>query len=160
MKRSTLEAWLEGPGDLKEDEVADVPVPGESVRIRALSGTFNNEVIREALTSTVRQGQNVQRVDTVELDVLRFAHGVIEPKFTPQQARQVSDRYGPAFNKVVAAVVKLSGLNEEEIASTEARFPRVGGSSNGLDVDAPSPAGSGGPDVPARAGARVGDAGS
>ena len=37
MQRSSKDSWLGGPGDLAEAEVEDVPVAGESVKVRALT---------------------------------------------------------------------------------------------------------------------------
>ena len=41
MSRSSKEAWLTGPGDLAEADVEDVPSPGQSVRVRALSAKYS-----------------------------------------------------------------------------------------------------------------------
>ena len=40
MARSTKDGWLSGPGALAEAEVEDVPVKGQSVRVRALPAAF------------------------------------------------------------------------------------------------------------------------
>ena len=159
MARSTKDGWLSGEGDLKESEVADVPVKGQSVKIRALSATTANAATSEAVSSSEgRGGQQQMKVDSVKLDILRFAHGVIEPEFTTAEATIISGKYGPAFNRVVQEIVKLSGLDQSTIAETEARFQDLGGNPGGSN--GPDPAsGDDGPAVPSRSGARAGNDG-
>ena len=145
MARSTKESWLAGPGDLAEEEVEDVPVKGESVKIRALSATAANGATSDAITTTEVRGQQVMKVDSVKLDQLRFQAGVVEPDFTLDEVRIISAKYGPAFNKVIAKIVEISGLSNEAVQETEARFPSSGigaPASNGADTssgDARSP---------------------
>lgn len=154
MALSTKDAWLKGPGDLKEVSVDDVPVKGSSVKIRALSATINNQIQTDAITTTMHGRDQLMRVDAVMLDVLKFQHGVVEPQFNVGEARSVSDRYGEAFNKVITAINKISGITEEDQKAAEARFPGVdaGASSpsreNGAD-DSKSAARSPRPDVAA-----------
>ena len=152
MARSTKESWLAGPGDLAEKEVEDVPVKGESVKIRALSATAANGATSDAITTTEIRGQQVMKVDSVKLDQLRFQAGVVEPDFTLDEVRIISSKYGPAFNRVVSEIVSISGLSTEAVQETEARFPGSGvgsPSSNGAD----SPSGDARPSQPVRAGA-------
>ena len=91
------------------------------------------------------------------LEVLQFAHGVVEPKFTVEQAEQVSQKYGPAFRKVIEKIDELSALDKEAIASASARFPSSGAVEGRADVDAESPNGGAGPDNPPRVGAPLGE---
>ena len=46
MGRSTVNAWLEGPGDLKTEVVEDVPVPGDSVLVEGLAAGYSNQASR------------------------------------------------------------------------------------------------------------------
>lgn len=156
MARSTAESWLSGDGDLAEAVVEDVPVKGESVKIRALSATVSNGANSSAVTTTEVRGKQEMRVDGVKLDIIKFCHGVIEPQFNMEQATVISGKYGPAFNRVVTEINKLSGIDEDSIKETEARFPDLGtGTPAGNGTE--SAAGSGGSDQPARAGAGTGD---
>lgn len=151
MARSTKDAWLSpDAGDLEEAEVTDVPVKGESVKIRALSATAANGATSQAITSFEDRGQQKMKVDSVMLDILRFQAGVIEPKFTVDEAKIVSAKFGAAFNRVVNEIVRVSGLNPEAVAETDARFQGVGAGASGTNGDG-APAGDAGPDKPLRA---------
>lgn len=127
MARSTKDSWLQGPSDLREDDVHDVPVPGESVRVRGLPAAYSNEAMSEALEMvTGRRGEQTAHVNTEKLEVLQFAHGVIEPQFTVDEARQIAQKYGPAFRKVIAKIDELSGTDKEAVKQTDAVFPDRG----------------------------------
>lgn len=152
MERSTKSAWMEG-GDLAEADVEDVPVPGNSVRVRALPAAYSNQAASEALKMTqVAGGDQVSTVDTAKLEVLQFAHGVIDPTFSVEDAEHIAQRYGPAFKKVVAKIDELSGVDKEAIQDANARFQGGGASANGSDVGDAAPARGDGPDVDLRAG--------
>ena len=62
MARSTKESWLTGPGDLQEADVEDVPVPGQSVRVRALSARYSAEV-QGKLKLTQEGREQVAKID-------------------------------------------------------------------------------------------------
>jgi hypothetical protein len=153
MGRSSKSAWLEGPGDLKEADVEDVPVKGESVRVRGLPAQYSNQASSEALELKTIGRDQIATVNTARLEVLQFAHGVVDPQFTVEEAEKVSERFGPAFKKVIAKIDELSGVDKEAIAEANARFPSGGASEYGADVGDADSSGSGGPSVPARAGA-------
>lgn len=153
MARSTKDSWLQGPGDLEEADVEDVPVKGETVRVRGLPAAYSNQASSEALEmKTGPRGEQTATVNTEKLEVLQFAHGVIEPKFNVNEARVVAQKYGPAFKKVVAKIDELSGVDKEALEKAEARFPAGGTDevgANGSDAAA----GGVGSAVDARAGA-------
>lgn len=161
MGRSTKSAWLEGPGDLKEADVEDVPVAGESVRVRGLPAAYSNQASSEALEMKTIGEEQIATVNTARLEVLQFAHGCIDPQFTVEESQVISERFGPAFKKVIAQIDKLSGVDKEAIADANARFPSGGnGASDGGEArDHAAPPGSGGPDLRARAGAGAPHAG-
>ena len=150
MGRSTKESWLEGPGDLKEAEVEDVPVKGQSVRVRGLPAAYSNQASSEALEmKTTARGEQIATVNTGKLEVLQFAHGVIDPKFSVEEAQVIATKYGPAFRKVVEKIDELSGIDKEAIEEANARFQAGGTSTNGSDVGDAARAGDGGSVVPA-----------
>lgn len=128
MTRSTKDAWLNGPGDLNEADVEDVPEEGQTVRVRALPARFSAEVQSQMRLETVGREQ-IAKIDVATMEVLQFAHGVVEPQFSVDEARQVQEKYGPAFRKVVAKIDELSGVDKEEIEKTEQRFPAGGNGS-------------------------------
>lgn len=160
MARSSKSSWLEGPGDLEEADVEDVPVKGESVRVRGLPAAYSNDAATEATEVKAVEGEQFFSVNKTKMEAIQFAHGVIEPKFTYEEALQVAQKYGPAFRKVVDKIDELSAVNKEEIDSAQARFPASNGAS-AATVDAqpedealPAVAGgSGESDVHVRAGA-------
>lgn len=131
MNRSTRDAWLQGPGDLLEADVEDVPVRGQSVRVRGLPAAYSNQATSEALELiTGRRGEQTAHINTEKLEVLQFAHGCIEPTFTVDEARQIAQKYGPAFRKVIAKIDELSGVDKEAIEKTNATF-QAGGEESG-----------------------------
>lgn len=143
MARSSKKSWLEGPGDLKEADVEDVPVKGESVRVRGLPAAYSNQATSQALEMvTGRRGEQTAKVNTDRLEILQFAHGVIEPEFTVEEAEQVAKRYGPAFKKVIAKIDDLSGVDKAAIEDAVARFPSESETTSGDDVGDGASAGS------------------
>lgn len=161
MSRSTKSAWLEGPGDLREADVEDVPVKGQTVRVRGLPAAYSNEASSEALEwRTWPNGQQTATVNTAKLETLQFAHGCVDPQFTVDEARAISQKFGPAFKKVVAKIDELSGVDKEAITDANKRFQGGDAEPERSPRDANGTgAGSGRPDVPVRAGAGDGDAG-
>jgi len=152
MARSTKESWLSGPGDLQEADVEDVPVPGESVRVRGLPARYSAEV--QGQLKLVQEGrEQIAKIDVPSMELLQFQHGVIDPVFNADEARQIQARFGPAFRKVIAKIDELSGIDKEAIEATEQRFPVGGTSEAGPDVADGTANGSAGPDLHVRAGA-------
>lgn len=127
MERSNKDAWLQGPGDLAEADVEDVPVTGQSVRVRGLPAAYSNQATSEALELiTGARGEQTAHINTEKLEVLQFAHGCIEPTFTVDEARQVAQKFGPAFRKVIAKIDELSGVDKDAIEKTNATFQAGG----------------------------------
>ena len=138
-----------------EADVDDVPVEGQSVRVRGLSARYSAEV--QGQLKLVQEGQaQIAKIDVPTMELLQFCHGCIDPVFTEAEAKLVQQRFGPAFRKVIEKIDELSGIDKESIEAVEQRFPVGGtepqggvGSSNGV-------AGGGdGPDLHVRTGAGV-----
>jgi hypothetical protein len=154
MQRSNKDAWLKGPGDLREEDVHDVPVPGQSVRVRGLPAAYSNRATSAALELiTGPRGEQTATVNKEKLEVIQFAAGCVDPVFTEDEAAQISQKFGPAFQKVIAKIDELSGVDKEAIEQSEATFPAGGQAQAGDDVGSGTPNGSGGPDLHVRAGA-------
>ena len=155
MARSTKSSWLEGPGDLKEAEVEDVPVKGETVQVRGLPAAYSNKAQSEALEMKTIGSTQIATVNTARLEILQFAYGCVEPSFTVDEAQQVAERFGPAFKKVIAKIDELSGVDKESSADAEARFPGsgAGAADDGEAGDLRDSPRRSRPPVPARAGA-------
>jgi hypothetical protein len=130
--RSSKSSWLDGPSDLKTDEVQDVPVEGESVLVRGLPAAFSARAQSKALVmKTGTRGEQTAEVDTEKLAVIQFANGVVEPEFSEAEAQQIAEKYGPAFNKVVERIDELSGVDKESIEKANATFRTGGEGANG-----------------------------
>lgn len=121
--RSTKDAWLNGPSDLATAVVEDVPVKGQNVKVRGLPAQFSNEAQGKALKMiTGARGEQSATVDVATMAVIQFAHGCVEPEFTLQEAQQVAEKFGPAFNKIVAKIDELSGVDKEAIEAESEKF--------------------------------------
>jgi hypothetical protein len=151
MTRSTKDAWLTGPGDLKQEEVQDVPAPGQSVLVRGLPAKYSAEI--QGQLKLVTEGrEQVAKIDVPSMELLQFVHGVVDPTFSRAEAEQIQAKFGPAFRKVIAKIDELSGIDKEAIEQTEQRFPAGGTSQGGTALGDGTPAGNGGSAVPARVG--------
>lgn len=149
MARSTKDSWLNSHGDIREAEVHDVPIPGESVLVRGLSAKYSADVMSQL--RMVQQGESQEaKLDIAKMERLQFLHGVVDPQFTEPEVEQIQEKFGPAFNKVVERVRELSGIDQEAITETEQRFP-VGGTRPTGDANGVA-GGVRGPDLPVRTG--------
>lgn len=152
MERSSKDAWLSGPADLREADVEDVPVSGQSVRVRALSARYSAEV--QGQLKLVQDGRDqVAKIDVPSMELLQFVHGVIDPVFSHDEALLVQERFGPAFRKVIAKIDELSGIDKAAVEDAEARFPDSGAVEARALVEDGVAAGDRRSDVPMRAGA-------
>lgn len=154
MERSTKDAWLQGPSDLKEADVENVPVPGKSVRVRALPARYAADL--QGHIKLVTEGrEQVMKIDVAEMELLQFVHGVTDPVFSKDEARQIQERFGSSFRKTVEKIDELSGIDKEAIEAVEQRFPAVNGGKEGPDVGNGPTGRSAKPDVPVRARSRA-----
>lgn len=112
--RYDKQSWLNGATDLEEGEV-HVEAIGDSVKVRALSV---GQITRIQRKSMDKSGQ----ADPQKLAVQTFAIGVVEPKFSEEEANVIAHRFGQAFLKVVTEINRLSGFSEEAIEEVEQRF--------------------------------------
>ena len=133
-KTSTVQQWIGGSGDLKEAVVKDVPEAGLSVRVRALPAKYSAAVQSQLKLESGPRGDQVARIDVERMEILQFLHGVIDPKFSPQDVEVIFEKYGPAARKVVAKIDELSGIDKEAIEKVEQQFPAGGNGQVGSDV--------------------------
>lgn len=121
--RSTKDAWLNGPSDLAEGVVEDVPAKGQNIKVRGLPAQFSNEAQSKALKMiTGARGEQSATVDVAVMSVIQFANGCVEPQFTVQEAEQIAKKFGPAFFKVVNKIDELSGVDKEAIENANDQF--------------------------------------
>lgn len=155
MARLTKDAWARSSLRTQEIEVEEL---GGSVLIRELPASVSADLAGLVDITQVGQTQRA-KVDKATMEARQFAYGVIDddhnPLFTEEEAREVQSKHGRAFNVVIAAIDKLSGVSKEAIDEAEARFPagRNGAAHQGEARDHDPAADSGGPDRAARAGA-------
>lgn len=143
MEQATKDDWISGPGDLKEAVVEDVPVKGKQVRVRGLPAAYSRQAASDAAKMVSNErGEQAWTLDQAKMAALQFAHGVVDPPFTVEQAVVVSERFGPAFEKVIEKIDELSGVDKEALEKTQATFPAVERSENGqaeaVEVRAPA----------------------
>jgi len=123
MSTSSKSDWLEGPSDLAEAVVEDVPSKGKSIKVRGLPAQFSNEAQSKALKMiTGQRGDQTATVDVAIMAQIQFAHGCVEPSFSAAEAKRIAERYGPAFNKVVEKIDELSGVDKGAIEAESATF--------------------------------------
>ena len=146
------DAWLTGPGDLRQEEVHDVPVPGQSVLVRGLPAKYSAEV-QSQLKMTQEGREQIAKIDVASMERLQFQHGCVDPTFTADEAASIQERFGPAFRKVVAKIDELSGIDKAALEQVEQRFPAGGTTPPRPDLGDGTPAGSAGPDLHVRVGA-------
>jgi hypothetical protein len=126
MARSDRNAWLPGgPDDLKTEEVVvDFPNSGDTVLVRGLPAGYSNRANQEAVAMvTDRNGQQRSTVDVEKLEAIKFAAGMVEPTFSVDEAQQVQEKLGPTWNKVLQAIDRLSGIDEEAVKKAQDTFP-------------------------------------
>ena len=148
--------WLDGPSDLAEAVVEDVPSKGKSIKVRGLPAQFSNEAQSKALKMiTGARGEQSATVDVAVMAVIQFAHGCVEPSFTLEEAQKVAEKFGPAFNKVIEKIDELSGVDKEAIENANDQFrPGVEEPGDGRDAGSDAVAGDdSGPAVSGRTGA-------
>ena len=110
-------SWLNGATDLTEAEVFVSDEQG-SVKVRALSAGDLATIQDQCL---VMKGE-IMKLDTQQMAVLKFVKGVIEPKFSRDEANVISHRFGPAFSLVVSVIDEISRASEEDVAKARRRF--------------------------------------
>jgi hypothetical protein len=110
-------SWLDGPGDLVEDDL-EVPGLGDSVRIRSLNAGEFAMVQNESMTMK----GDTMRFDTHRRQVLTFKHGVIEPRFSEDEVNVIAFKWGAAFRFVVDAINEISQSSDDDLKRVRARF--------------------------------------
>lgn len=125
MPRSTADSWRRHGGDLKEEEVHDVPVEGESVLIRALPASFSAKLMSH-LDVSADGRQEMGQLQTSKVQILQFKEGVIDPELSEEDVQWIADHYGPAFHRVMERINAISSVDEEAIEAKAAQFPNGG----------------------------------
>lgn len=118
-QRATKDDWLNGPGDLREEDFA-VPGMNKTVRLRGLS-VGQVSMMAQICNKSTKKGES--RVDVVRFNVLRFKFGVVDPSFSEQEAAQIMEKWGPAFLRVTERIEALTNEDPEAAEEYKAQFP-------------------------------------
>lgn len=123
----TREALL-GADDLRTEQV-DVPEWGGQVTVRGLSlGAYQDVQERSSVAGAI---------DTDRLSVHLMIAGIVEPDLAPEDYELLRGKSMAALNRVAGAIMRLSGLGDDDVREAEARFPE------GPDATVHVPAGEG-----------------
>lgn len=115
--RRSKDSWLKSPGDLVELDI-EIPSVGDSVKIRSLSAGQHAQIQNESMTMK----GDTMRFDTHRRNILTFTMGVVEPKFSENEANVIAHKFGPAFKLVVDAIGEISESSEEAMKRVRERF--------------------------------------
>ena len=145
---------LVGASDLREEEIYVDTLGGEVV-VQGLGAAASNEAQSQALEMKTIGDAQIATINTALLEEIQVFHGLKDPRLSRDEVRGFMQRCGPAVRKIVGKIDELSGVDKKAIEDATARFQ---GSGNGASDDGEArvheaPSGSGGPAVPARAGA-------
>lgn len=115
---SVEEILKKAPEDLKQETV-DVPEWGCSVKIKSFTAA-QSAAIRERGFGF--QGEET-KVAWAEMEITQFQMGVIEPRFTEDQVRELHLTSGVGYQRVIEAMDKLSRLDKEALRKAREEFP-------------------------------------
>lgn len=107
------------PTDLIE-EVLDVPEWGCSVKVKSATAAQNAEVRQRGIVANKTGGNSVM---WAEMEICQFRLGVIEPKFSEKQVRDLYHKSGRGFARIIAWLDEKSGADKEELAKAKDEFP-------------------------------------
>ncbi len=116
----TVEQILErAPKDLVT-KVIEVPEWDGKVTIRTLTAAERSRIRQLG----IQAGRS--EVEWGEMEVQQFLAGVVDPKMTEAQVRQIHEGSGPGFVHIIAQHDELSDMSKEEIRNARAEFPQDG----------------------------------
>ena len=117
LKILSVEDILAAP-DIRE-QIVEVAEWGGSVRIRSFSKKRQQELRHQAEVPD-RGGR--RRIDNDKLEMMLFIHGVVEPIFMENHYAQLREKSAGAMDRVLKAVMDLSGLRDTAVTEAEATF--------------------------------------
>jgi len=116
MSYLTPDQLLENASNALEE--LDVEAFGGTVKIRELTAHASTRVHQ----GNVRMVKGQPDVDIAAVQKAKFLHGVVEPKLTAERVNKLHRTSGSDFTKVVKAIDRISGLDEESKEEAEAAF--------------------------------------
>lgn len=110
----SAEEIIEAP-DLEERELF-IPEWKGSIKLKSLTKAAHAEMRRNAVVG--------DDFDLDLYDIQIFIHGVVEPKFTEDQAQALLEKNAGVIERVNRTIVQISGLTPEALKSAEQFFRR------------------------------------
>lgn len=105
------------PSDLVE-EVLEIPEWNCSVKVRSLTAAQSASVKQRGFGF---KGEETQ-VAWAEMEIVQFQQGVVEPRFSEDEARKLHLRSGRGFQRVIAWLDAKSGMDKEELRKAREEF--------------------------------------
>lgn len=103
----TVSQIMAAPSDCRE-EWLEVPEWGGWVKLRSPTALVSAEIKNAAMVMDA-EGRSVG-VDVPGMERTQVRHGVVEPALSEDEVRGMQERFGPAFNRIVTALDRLSGV--------------------------------------------------
>lgn len=97
-----------------EERVVDVPEWGGVVRVRGFTKAQQQQMRKQATVA--------EEVDSDRLELLMFVHGVVDPKFSPDQAGLLQQKSAGLVDRVLTAVLEVSGMTKDALKKAEKSF--------------------------------------
>ena len=105
------------PSDLVE-ETFEVPEWKCSVRLRSFSASQSADIKQRGLAF---KGEDT-KVAWAEMEIAQFRQGVIDPKFSEKEVRQLHATSGRGFARVIERLDELNGTDKEELRRAQREF--------------------------------------
>ena len=96
--------------DIRTETIA-VPEWGGDVRVRGLTARERSRIAQDA----TRKSNGKDYTDWLRAQTDTFIKGVVEPEFDVNDANALAAKSSGALQRVVAAISRLSGIDEDEI---------------------------------------------
>lgn len=100
--------------DLAEETV-EVPEWGGAVKVKGLTRSQVHELGRKAMVG--------KEISSERADMLLLVAGIVEPKFTEDQASILMQKSARATQRIVDVLNELSGMTKEAVAAADRSFP-------------------------------------
>jgi hypothetical protein len=118
---SVEEILKKAPEDLKEETI-DIPEWGCSVQIKSFTAAQSAAIKERGFGF---KGEETT-VAWAEMEITQFQMGVIEPRFSEDQVRELHLSSGVGFQRVIEELDKLSRLDKEALRKAREEFPGAG----------------------------------
>lgn len=115
----SVEQILEAaPKDIVKDTLA-IPEWGYAVRVQSFTAAQSAAIKQRGFGF---KGEETT-VAWAEMEIMQFQMGVIEPKFSEEQVRQLHLSSGPGFARVIEKLDDLGKIDKEALRKAREEFP-------------------------------------